>query len=72
MFGVTLETAIQRSQLAMDGIELPTVFRECIDYLEEYGMLIQIHVYSCVIVCSEPGCLSVCCGYVHVMYKVNI
>ncbi len=26
-----------RSQVASDGIELPTVFRECIDFLEEYG-----------------------------------
>ena len=37
VFGVTMEMAIQRSQIAADGIELPTVFRECIDFLEENG-----------------------------------
>ena len=37
VFGVTLDLAIQRSLLAMDGIELPTVFRICIDYLEQNG-----------------------------------
>ncbi len=26
-----------RSQVAGDGIQLPTVFRECVDYLEENG-----------------------------------
>ena len=39
VFGVPLETAVQRSQLGTDGIELPTVFREFIDFLEEYGEL---------------------------------
>ena len=39
VFGVTLDVAIQRSLLATDGIELPTVFRLCIDYLEENGEL---------------------------------
>lgn len=34
VFGVVLETAIQHSTLGEDGIELPTVFRECIDHLE--------------------------------------
>ena len=37
VFGVTLELAIQRSLIGTDGIELPTVFRLCIDYLEENG-----------------------------------
>ena len=37
VFGTSVETATQRSQLGTDGIELPTVFRECIDYLEERG-----------------------------------
>ena len=37
VFGVSLQTAVYRSQLGTDGIELPTVFRECIDYLEENG-----------------------------------
>lgn len=38
VFGVNLLTAVQRSRIAADGIELPTVFRECIDFLEENGM----------------------------------
>lgn len=37
VFGVSLDVAIQRSLLGIDGIELPTVFRLCIDYLEENG-----------------------------------
>lgn len=37
VFGVSLELAIQRSLIGTDGIELPTVFRLCIDYLEENG-----------------------------------
>lgn len=37
VFGVSLETAVQRSQLGTDGVELPTVFREFIDFLEEHG-----------------------------------
>ncbi len=39
VFGVSLETAVGRSQVAGDGIQLPTVFRECIDYLEQNGEL---------------------------------
>lgn len=35
IFGSPLEVAIQRSLLGTDGIELPTVFRECISFLEE-------------------------------------
>ena len=37
VFGVNLQTAVYRSQLGTDDIELPTVFRECIDLLEENG-----------------------------------
>ena len=37
VFGVSLELAIQRSLVGTDGIELPTVFRLCVDYLEENG-----------------------------------
>ena len=37
MFGVPLETAIERSRLGSDGIELPTVFRQCIDFIEDNG-----------------------------------
>jgi RalA-binding protein 1 len=37
VFGVPLSLAVQRSVI-VDGIELPTVFRECIDFLEERGL----------------------------------
>lgn len=37
VFGAPLEVAIQRSTLGTDQLELPTVFRQCIDYLEENG-----------------------------------
>ena len=46
VFGVTLELAIQRSLIGTDGIELPTVFRLCIDYLEENGKS-QYTMYEC-------------------------
>jgi hypothetical protein len=38
VFGATLEVAVQRSPLGTDHIELPTVFRQCIDFLEEHGI----------------------------------
>ena len=37
MFGVPLETAIERSKLGSDNIELPIVFRQCIDFIEDKG-----------------------------------
>ena len=40
IFGAPLELAIQRSLLGADGLELPTVFRECIGYLEEHCKLV--------------------------------
>ena len=40
VFGVNLLTAVQRSRIAADGIELPTIFRECIDFLEENGNIL--------------------------------
>ncbi|XP_019852507.1 PREDICTED: ralA-binding protein 1-like isoform X2 [Amphimedon queenslandica] len=38
VFGVSLQTAVYRSELGNDGIELPTIFRQCIDYLEENAL----------------------------------
>eukprot|EP00731_Ephydatia_muelleri_P029195 Em0020g839a len=35
---VPLETAIERSRLGSDGIELPTVFRQCIDFIEDNAL----------------------------------
>ena len=40
VFGVNLQTAVYRSLLGADDIQLPTVFRECIDYLEENGEVV--------------------------------
>ncbi|XP_051878948.1 ralA-binding protein 1 isoform X1 [Pristis pectinata] len=37
IFGVPLAEAAERTML-YDGIQLPAVFRECIDYIENYGM----------------------------------
>ncbi|XP_062843698.1 ralA-binding protein 1 isoform X2 [Trichomycterus rosablanca] len=37
IFGVPLPEAVRRTAL-YDGIQLPAVFRECIDYIESYGM----------------------------------
>ncbi|ELU07303.1 hypothetical protein CAPTEDRAFT_222246 [Capitella teleta] len=37
VFGVPLAVAVERSK-CHDGIQLPVVFRECIDYIEELGL----------------------------------
>ncbi|KAF7692516.1 ralA-binding protein 1 [Silurus meridionalis] len=37
IFGAPLAEAVRRTAL-YDGIQLPAVFRECIDYIESYGM----------------------------------
>lgn len=37
VFGIPLSDAVDRTML-YDGIRLPAVFRECIDYVEKYGM----------------------------------
>ncbi|XP_012260197.2 ralA-binding protein 1 [Athalia rosae] len=37
IFGVTLQLAVERGR-CHDGVELPLVVRNCIDYIEEYGM----------------------------------
>ena len=47
VFGVPVDVAVQRSIL-VDGIELPTVFRQCIDFLEERGVCVCV----CVCVCA--------------------
>ena len=38
IFGVALTVAVARNK-CHDGIQLPAVFRDCIDYIEESGML---------------------------------
>lgn len=37
IFGAPLAEAVKRTAL-YDGLQLPSVFRECIDYIESYGM----------------------------------
>lgn len=37
IFGAPLTEAVRRTAL-YDGIKLPAIFRECIDYIESYGM----------------------------------
>ncbi|XP_053386919.1 ralA-binding protein 1-like isoform X2 [Mercenaria mercenaria] len=37
VFGVALMTAIERNR-SHDGVQLPALFRECIDYIEEHGL----------------------------------
>ncbi|XP_039671770.1 ralA-binding protein 1 isoform X1 [Perca fluviatilis] len=37
IFGAPLTEAVKRTAL-YDGIQLPAVFRECLDYIESYGM----------------------------------
>ncbi|XP_033838484.1 ralA-binding protein 1 [Periophthalmus magnuspinnatus] len=37
VFGAPLSEAVKRTAL-YDGIQLPGVFRECVDYIENYGM----------------------------------
>lgn len=36
-FGVPLADAVERTMM-YDGIRLPAVFRECVDYMEKHGM----------------------------------
>lgn len=37
IFGASLVEAVRRTAL-YDGIQLPAIFRECVDYIESYGM----------------------------------
>ncbi|XP_015237730.1 PREDICTED: ralA-binding protein 1 isoform X1 [Cyprinodon variegatus] len=37
IFGAPLAEAVKRTSL-YDGIQLPAIFRECVDYIENYGM----------------------------------
>jgi len=40
IFGVALELAVERNK-SHDGIKLPVVVRECIDYIEEDGLTVE-------------------------------
>lgn len=37
IFGIPLHVAVDRNKIH-DGIELPVIVRECIDYIEEHGL----------------------------------
>ncbi|XP_046350266.2 ralA-binding protein 1-like isoform X1 [Haliotis rufescens] len=37
IFGVPLALSVERNK-SHDGIELPAIFRECVDYIEEHGL----------------------------------
>ena len=39
VLGVPLTIAVAQNK-CYDGIELPVMFRECIDYIEEHGILV--------------------------------
>ena len=40
IFGVPLELAVERNK-CHDGIKLPVIVRECIDYIEEHGLAVE-------------------------------
>lgn len=40
VFGVSLHLTVERS-CCHDGVELPLVVRDCIDYVEEHGMNVE-------------------------------
>ena len=40
IFGVPLEVAVERNR-CHDGIPLPMVVRQCIDYIEEHGLMME-------------------------------
>lgn len=44
MFGVALEVAVARSR-CHDGVQLPLVVRECLDFVEECGEFL-VHSFS--------------------------
>lgn len=40
IFGVSLHLAVERSR-CHDGVELPLIVRDCIDFIEEHGMNVE-------------------------------
>ena len=45
VFGTPLSVAVERNK-CHDGIQLPVLLRECVDYIEEHGKIFR---HSCVI-----------------------
>ena len=58
VFAVPLAVAVERSK-CHDGIELPVIFRECIDHIEEYGLTCE-GIYRISGVKSKVQNLKVC------------
>ena len=53
IFGVALELAVERNQ-SHDGVKLPVVVRECVDYIEANGLTVE-GIYRSSSVKSEVG-----------------
>ncbi|MGH0134074.1 UNVERIFIED_CONTAM: hypothetical protein FKN15_054471 [Acipenser sinensis] len=57
VFGIPLEDAVERT-IMYDGVRLPAIFRECIDYIENCGMKcegiyrVSVHLEEA---CSRPS-----------------
>lgn len=60
IFGVPLLIALERNP-SHDGIELPAIVRECIDYIEEHGMTCE-GIYRMSGVKSKVQQLRACCN----------
>lgn len=59
IFGAPLGEVVRRTAL-YDGIQLPAIFRECVDYIESYGMKCEgIYRVSGTFCCD----FSYCCGW---------
>ena len=62
VFGATLDVAVQRSTLGTDQLELPTVFRQCIDFLEEHGtqnIILTVYVSIYIYIHIHNNCCDV-------------
>lgn len=64
VFGIPLADAAERTML-YDGIRLPAVFRECIDYVEKYGMKCEGIYRVSGIVTHLKGNFCVCFAFGH-------
>jgi len=52
IFGVPLAVAVDRNK-SHDGIQLPVIFRECVDYIEEFGRYAVISLPVLLVVINE-------------------
>lgn len=73
VFGTPLAEAVKRTAL-YDGIQLPAIFRECVDYIESYGMKCEgiYRVSGTLTVCIRI-CMCACmCTYTYLFIYVYI